>query len=100
MPADQRSRLHGGCLVWVVRSPYKELHATRRPTDRSTRACAHLFGRPSFGRCQRRSNGSAPKAGSLRKAGEDLPDDGAQFRVTNDDELRWVSRAGLRPKAR
>jgi len=31
----------------------------------------------------------------LRKAGEDLPDD-AQFRVTNDDELRWVSRAGLK----
>ncbi|WP_374315541.1 TlyA family RNA methyltransferase [Aquabacterium sp.] len=32
---------------------------------------------------------------SLRKAGEDLPED-AQFRVTNDDELRWVSRAGLK----
>lgn len=31
----------------------------------------------------------------VRKAGEDLPDD-AQFRVTNDDELRWVSRAGLK----
>lgn len=32
---------------------------------------------------------------TLRKAGEDLPDD-AQLRVTNDDELRWVSRAGLK----
>ncbi|MGC4011510.1 MAG: TlyA family RNA methyltransferase [Pseudomonas sp.] len=32
---------------------------------------------------------------TLRKAGEDLPED-AQFRVTNDDELRWVSRAGLK----
>jgi 23S rRNA (cytidine1920-2'-O)/16S rRNA (cytidine1409-2'-O)-methyltransferase len=31
----------------------------------------------------------------LRKAGEDLPE-GAEFRVTNDDELRWVSRAGLK----
>lgn len=32
---------------------------------------------------------------TLRKSGEDLPDD-AQMRVTNDDELRWVSRAGLK----
>ncbi|MBP6612264.1 TlyA family RNA methyltransferase [Aquabacterium sp.] len=32
---------------------------------------------------------------TLRKAGEDLPED-AQFRVTNDEELRWVSRAGLK----
>ena len=32
---------------------------------------------------------------TLRKAGEDLPET-AQFRVTNDDELRWVSRAGLK----
>ncbi|MDE2000184.1 MAG: TlyA family RNA methyltransferase, partial [Burkholderiales bacterium] len=32
---------------------------------------------------------------AVRKAGEDLPED-AQFRVTNDDELRWVSRAGLK----
>jgi 23S rRNA (cytidine1920-2'-O)/16S rRNA (cytidine1409-2'-O)-methyltransferase len=32
---------------------------------------------------------------TLRKAGEDLPED-TQFRVTNDDELRWVSRAGLK----
>lgn len=32
---------------------------------------------------------------TLRKSGEDLPD-GAQLRVTNDDELRWVSRAGLK----
>jgi 23S rRNA (cytidine1920-2'-O)/16S rRNA (cytidine1409-2'-O)-methyltransferase len=32
---------------------------------------------------------------TLRKAGEDLPE-GTQFRVTNDDELRWVSRAGLK----
>jgi len=32
---------------------------------------------------------------TLRKAGEDLPD-GTQFRVTNDAELRWVSRAGLK----
>ena len=32
---------------------------------------------------------------TLRKAGEDLPED-VQFRVTNDDELRWVSRAGLK----
>ena len=32
---------------------------------------------------------------TLRKAGEDLPDN-AQFRVTNNDELRWVSRAGLK----
>jgi 23S rRNA (cytidine1920-2'-O)/16S rRNA (cytidine1409-2'-O)-methyltransferase len=32
---------------------------------------------------------------TLRKAGEDLPDD-VQLRVTNDDELRWVSRAGLK----
>ncbi len=32
---------------------------------------------------------------TLRKAGEDLPE-GAQLRVTNDDELRWVSRAGLK----
>ncbi len=32
---------------------------------------------------------------ALRKAGEDLPED-AQLRVTNDDELRWVSRAGLK----
>lgn len=31
----------------------------------------------------------------VRKAGEDLPE-GTQFRVTNDDELRWVSRAGLK----
>jgi len=31
----------------------------------------------------------------LRKAGEDLPEE-AQFRVTNDEELRWVSRAGLK----
>lgn len=32
---------------------------------------------------------------TLRKAGEDLPE-GTEFRVTNDDELRWVSRAGLK----
>ena len=32
---------------------------------------------------------------TLRKAGEDLPED-VQLRVTNDDELRWVSRAGLK----
>jgi 23S rRNA (cytidine1920-2'-O)/16S rRNA (cytidine1409-2'-O)-methyltransferase len=32
---------------------------------------------------------------TLRKSGEDLPE-GAQLRVTNDDELRWVSRAGLK----
>lgn len=32
---------------------------------------------------------------TLRKSGEDLPQD-AQLRVTNDDELRWVSRAGLK----
>ena len=32
---------------------------------------------------------------TLRKAGEDVPED-ARFRVTNDDELRWVSRAGLK----
>ncbi|MEY2838095.1 MAG: hypothetical protein RJB60_394, partial [Pseudomonadota bacterium] len=32
---------------------------------------------------------------TLRKSGEDLPED-AQLRVTNDDELRWVSRAGLK----
>ena len=32
---------------------------------------------------------------TLRKSGEDLPD-GAELRVTNDDELRWVSRAGLK----
>jgi 23S rRNA (cytidine1920-2'-O)/16S rRNA (cytidine1409-2'-O)-methyltransferase len=32
---------------------------------------------------------------TLRKAGEDLPE-GVQLRVTNDDELRWVSRAGLK----
>ncbi len=35
---------------------------------------------------------------TLRKSGEDLPED-AQFRVTNDDELRWVSRAGLKLEA-
>jgi 23S rRNA (cytidine1920-2'-O)/16S rRNA (cytidine1409-2'-O)-methyltransferase len=32
---------------------------------------------------------------TLRKAGEDLPE-GVALRVTNDDELRWVSRAGLK----
>ncbi len=32
---------------------------------------------------------------TLRKSGEDLPED-AKLRVTNDDELRWVSRAGLK----
>lgn len=32
---------------------------------------------------------------TLRKAGEDLPE-GTEFRITNDDELRWVSRAGLK----
>ncbi len=32
---------------------------------------------------------------TLRKAGEDLPE-GTPLRVTNNDELRWVSRAGLK----
>ena len=32
---------------------------------------------------------------TVRKSGEDLPDD-AEVRITNDDELRWVSRAGLK----
>ena len=32
---------------------------------------------------------------TLRKSGEDMLE-GTEFRVTNDDELRWVSRAGLK----
>lgn len=32
---------------------------------------------------------------TVRKSGEDLPD-GAEVRITNDEELRWVSRAGLK----
>jgi len=32
---------------------------------------------------------------TVRKSGEDIPE-GAEVRITNDDELRWVSRAGLK----